>query len=249
MWVAFSCGGRGFCPSGGGRRMNDTAAHLVDRVISDVPVRQWVRSLPHRPRYLCAKDPGLLRALLRIFLRAVFRLLRRLARRRGVRKGQCGSANNAAWMNRSPPRCPRCGSASALSQWKVALPPAGTAARRLDRNAAGARSRPSVGAGRASGKRTNAPVTHRELLARGPRSRPRTRGRRDTTSMPMFASAKETGPGWSGSADTSCFRCTRVAPCTPTTVKGSRGSAPTPCVRRWRRAASLSPTMDGCSTG
>jgi hypothetical protein len=76
--------------------MNDTAAHLVDRVIPDVPVRQWVLSLPHRLRYLCAKDSGLLRAILRIFLRAVFRLLRRIARRRGVRKGQCGSAREAA---------------------------------------------------------------------------------------------------------------------------------------------------------
>ena len=38
--LAFSCKGRGFCPSCGGRRMADTAAHLVDRVIPEVPVRQ-----------------------------------------------------------------------------------------------------------------------------------------------------------------------------------------------------------------
>jgi len=31
--VAFSCKGRGFCPSCGGRRMADTAAWLVDRVL------------------------------------------------------------------------------------------------------------------------------------------------------------------------------------------------------------------------
>ena len=72
--------------------MNDTAAHLVDRVIpEEAPVRQWVLSLPHRVRYLCAKDPGLVRAILRIFLRAVFRLLRRLARKQGIRKARCGS--------------------------------------------------------------------------------------------------------------------------------------------------------------
>jgi hypothetical protein len=35
--VAFSCKGRGFCPSCGGRRMADTAAHLVDRVLPEVP--------------------------------------------------------------------------------------------------------------------------------------------------------------------------------------------------------------------
>jgi anaerobic ribonucleoside-triphosphate reductase len=51
--VAFSCNGRGFCPSCGARRMADTAAWLVDRVIPDVsPVRQWVLSLPYRLRVL-----------------------------------------------------------------------------------------------------------------------------------------------------------------------------------------------------
>jgi hypothetical protein len=44
--VAFSCKGRGFCPSCGGRRMADTAARLVDRVLPEVPLRQWVLSLP-----------------------------------------------------------------------------------------------------------------------------------------------------------------------------------------------------------
>jgi hypothetical protein len=29
-----------------GRRMADTAAHLVDRVLPEVPVRQWLLSLP-----------------------------------------------------------------------------------------------------------------------------------------------------------------------------------------------------------
>ncbi|MCZ6464651.1 MAG: transposase zinc-binding domain-containing protein, partial [Proteobacteria bacterium] len=39
--VPFSCKRRGFCPSCGGRRMADTAAHLVDCVLPEVPVRQW----------------------------------------------------------------------------------------------------------------------------------------------------------------------------------------------------------------
>ena len=38
--VAFSCRGRGFCPSCGGRRMSELAAHLVDRVLPAVPIRQ-----------------------------------------------------------------------------------------------------------------------------------------------------------------------------------------------------------------
>ena len=38
--VAFSCKERGLCPSCEGRRMADTAAHLVDHVIPHVQVRQ-----------------------------------------------------------------------------------------------------------------------------------------------------------------------------------------------------------------
>jgi hypothetical protein len=56
--VAFSCKGRGFCPRCGGRRMAERAAHLVDRVLRDVPVRQWVLTLPHRIRYLLAWRHG-----------------------------------------------------------------------------------------------------------------------------------------------------------------------------------------------
>ena len=42
--VAFSCKRRGFCPSCGARRMAETTAHLVDQVVPQVPVRQWVLS-------------------------------------------------------------------------------------------------------------------------------------------------------------------------------------------------------------
>ena len=46
MLLAFSCKRRGFCPSCAGRRMAQTAAHLVERVIPWVPTRQWVVSVP-----------------------------------------------------------------------------------------------------------------------------------------------------------------------------------------------------------
>lgn len=52
--VAFSCKGRGFCPSCGGRRMTERAAHLVDHVWPEVPVRQWVLTLPPRIRHVLA---------------------------------------------------------------------------------------------------------------------------------------------------------------------------------------------------
>ncbi len=46
-WVerdAFSCKGRGVCPSCNARRMAEVAAHLTDEVIPHLPVRQWVRA-------------------------------------------------------------------------------------------------------------------------------------------------------------------------------------------------------------
>ena len=36
--------------------MADTAAHLVDRVFPEVPVRQWVLSVPYALRYSLAYD-------------------------------------------------------------------------------------------------------------------------------------------------------------------------------------------------
>ncbi len=44
--VAFSCKRRGICSSCTARRMADTAAHLVDRVLPRAPYRQWVFTLP-----------------------------------------------------------------------------------------------------------------------------------------------------------------------------------------------------------
>ncbi len=77
--VPFSCKGRGFCPSCGGRRMADTAAHLVDRELPEVSVRQWVLSLPVGLRYRLAYDAALVSDVLRVFLRAVLGSLRRRA--------------------------------------------------------------------------------------------------------------------------------------------------------------------------
>ena len=52
--------------------MSDTAAHLVDRVLPHVPIRQWVLSLPIQIRPMLAYDAALSRAALNIFLRTVF---------------------------------------------------------------------------------------------------------------------------------------------------------------------------------
>jgi hypothetical protein len=91
LLVAFSCKGRGLCPSCAGRRMANTGAHLVDRVLPDVPVRQFVLSLPYELRPLAAFKPDVLGALARIFVEAVFGSYRARAEREGFPKGQPGA--------------------------------------------------------------------------------------------------------------------------------------------------------------
>src|SRR5205809_4193190 len=81
--VPFSCKGRAVCPSCGGRRMAEQAAHLVDDVLPFVPVRQWVLTVPHRLRYRLAFDHALIRAVLGWY--------RRRGRRAGVPDGQSGT--------------------------------------------------------------------------------------------------------------------------------------------------------------
>ena len=73
--VAFSCKGRGVCPSCNGRHMAQTAAHLADHVIPPVPVRQWVISVPKRLRGMLADRPRAVAALTKIFLDEIERLL------------------------------------------------------------------------------------------------------------------------------------------------------------------------------
>ena len=81
--VPFSCKTRAVCPSCGGRRMAEQAAHLVDAVLPFVPVRQWVLTVPHRLRYRLAFDHALIRAVLGWY--------RRRGRRAGVPDGQSGT--------------------------------------------------------------------------------------------------------------------------------------------------------------
>ena len=89
--VAFSCKGRGFCPSCGSRRMADMAAHLVDEVLPHAPIRQWVLSFPFPIRFLLAFDPQLCAAVRRIFVRAVLGWHERRAERDGVASPRGGA--------------------------------------------------------------------------------------------------------------------------------------------------------------
>jgi hypothetical protein len=83
--------GRGLCPSCGGKRTTDLAAHSVDRVIPRVPVRQWVLSLPHEFRYRLAYDHERMRAVFGLFVRAVLGFYTRKAKARGLRPAQTGA--------------------------------------------------------------------------------------------------------------------------------------------------------------
>ena len=69
--VAFSCKCRGFCPSCGARRMVETSAHLIDRVLPAVPVRQRVLSFPWPIRLLLSTRPEAVTRVLAIVARAI----------------------------------------------------------------------------------------------------------------------------------------------------------------------------------
>ncbi|MBI3201126.1 MAG: transposase [Myxococcales bacterium] len=85
--VAFSCKRRGVCPSCNARRMCSTAAHLVDSVFPDVPVRQWVLSVPYELRLTLARRADAFGALIRIFDQEVLRFLERASGVRGAKGG------------------------------------------------------------------------------------------------------------------------------------------------------------------
>jgi hypothetical protein len=75
--VAFSCKGRGVCPSCNASRMVGVAAHLTDHVLPPLPLRQWVFSLPKRIRPFLPHDPRLAGDVLRVLLRGIRTVLRR----------------------------------------------------------------------------------------------------------------------------------------------------------------------------
>jgi hypothetical protein len=82
--VPFSCKERAVCPTCGGRRMAERAAHLVDHVLpADVPVRQWVLSVPPGS----ATDSP---TLLHVFVRALRSAYRHQARGQGLSGGETG---------------------------------------------------------------------------------------------------------------------------------------------------------------
>lgn len=85
-FLAFSCKRRGFCPSCGGRRMNETATHLVDEVLPYKRIRQWVLSFPIPVRLILAVKPKSVGKILNIANSAITNYYSKKA---GMKKHQC----------------------------------------------------------------------------------------------------------------------------------------------------------------
>ena len=71
--------------------MEDTAAHLVDRVLPSVPYRQWVLSLPMDLRLRLLRDKSLVSDVLRLFVRRIAAYQRREARKMGIADAKTGA--------------------------------------------------------------------------------------------------------------------------------------------------------------
>jgi hypothetical protein len=71
--------------------MTERAAHVVDHVLpADVPVRQWVFSVPHRLRHGSRTTTGSAGTVLQVFVRA----LRSAYRRQGLAGGETGTVTS-----------------------------------------------------------------------------------------------------------------------------------------------------------
>jgi Putative transposase len=71
--------------------MCNTAAVVVDRVLPDIPVRQWVLSTPFEMRLLLARDAEAFGELTRIFMEEVLARYRRKAAKLGLANTQGGA--------------------------------------------------------------------------------------------------------------------------------------------------------------
>ena len=60
-----------FCPSCGARRMAESAAMLVDEILPEAPIRQWVLSFPYALRFLFATRPTVMGKVLGIVYRTL----------------------------------------------------------------------------------------------------------------------------------------------------------------------------------
>ena len=74
--IAYSCKGGGICSSCNTKRLFETSVKLLEHRFPQVPVRQWVITLPKRLRYFLLRDSQLTGGVLQIGLRVIERTLR-----------------------------------------------------------------------------------------------------------------------------------------------------------------------------
>jgi len=89
--VPLSCKARATCPSCLGRRMNEGAFNLTEHVLPDVPLRQFVVTMPFPLRFPLAFDGKLLGQVVRIFADTVAGWYRRRHVLRGLPPGETGA--------------------------------------------------------------------------------------------------------------------------------------------------------------
>ena len=78
--VAFSCRGRGFCPSCIGKRQALVTEFLMESLLGGLPVRQFVLSFPFELRFLMARDAKLMSLVLAIVNKSISRLYSKKAK-------------------------------------------------------------------------------------------------------------------------------------------------------------------------
>ena len=71
--------------------MNDEAAHLVDSVLPEVVMRQWVLSFPYKLRYQMAHNPKLTNKILSIFIQTISSYQKKKAKQSGIKLAKPGS--------------------------------------------------------------------------------------------------------------------------------------------------------------
>lgn len=89
--LPLSCKARAICASCGARRMEELTSHLVDHVLPEVPIRQYVLSPPFELVGLLACRTEVLAKLVQIFVRTLARAMKTWARSQGLGDAQCGS--------------------------------------------------------------------------------------------------------------------------------------------------------------
>ena len=89
--LPFSCKKRGFCPSCAGKRMAEAEIHLLQEVLPEENVRQWVISLPIAMRFWVSKNRDLLNKTLTIVQSTISSFYKKSAKKSGVKRPETGA--------------------------------------------------------------------------------------------------------------------------------------------------------------